>query len=187
MDAKKLGQFIAQLRKEQYMTQADLARKLQVTDKAVSKWERGIGLPDINSIESLAEALGVSVAEVMKSERIIAGQVTEENASELLTNAFDIVKQQRKAERTHNLLILSAVMGILILLILGPMGAAVVFLPCLCVLGSITLIFYGVWRRRNKLPATRTFVLAAILIVLSLIFIAILFSVGLLEIGPVPN
>ena len=38
MDAKKLGQFIAQLRKEQNMTQADLAAKLQVTDKAVSKW-----------------------------------------------------------------------------------------------------------------------------------------------------
>ena len=42
MDAKKLGLFIAQLRKEQNMTQADLARKLQVTDKAISKWERGI-------------------------------------------------------------------------------------------------------------------------------------------------
>ena len=59
MDAKKLGLFIAQLRKEQNMTQADLARKLQVTDKAISKWERGLGLPDINSIEPLAEALGV--------------------------------------------------------------------------------------------------------------------------------
>lgn len=42
MDAKKLGQFIAQLRKEHNMTQADLAQKLQVTDKAVSKWERGV-------------------------------------------------------------------------------------------------------------------------------------------------
>ena len=46
MDAKKLGLFIAQLRKEQNMTQADLARKLQVTDKAISKWERGKSLPD---------------------------------------------------------------------------------------------------------------------------------------------
>lgn len=42
MDAKKLGLFIAQLRKENNLTQAELAQKLQVTDKAVSKWERGV-------------------------------------------------------------------------------------------------------------------------------------------------
>ena len=41
------------------MTQADLAKKLQVTDKAVSRWERGLGFPDINSIEQLADALGL--------------------------------------------------------------------------------------------------------------------------------
>ncbi len=42
MDAKKFGQFISELRKENNMTQADLAKKLQVTDKAVSRWERGV-------------------------------------------------------------------------------------------------------------------------------------------------
>ena len=57
MDAKKLGQFIAEIRKEKEMTQAELASELHVTDKAVSKWERGLGLPDINSIEPLADAL----------------------------------------------------------------------------------------------------------------------------------
>lgn len=46
MDAKKFGAFIAAMRKEKNMTQMDLARKLQVTDKAVSKWERGLGFPD---------------------------------------------------------------------------------------------------------------------------------------------
>ena len=70
MDAKKLGQFIAEIRKEKEMTQSELASKLHVTDKAVSKWERGLGLPDINSIEPLANALGISVAEVMQAERI---------------------------------------------------------------------------------------------------------------------
>jgi transcriptional regulator with XRE-family HTH domain len=52
------------------MTQKDLAAKLQVTDKAVSKWERGLGFPDINSLEPLADALGVSIIELMKSEKI---------------------------------------------------------------------------------------------------------------------
>ena len=55
MDAKKFGTFIATLRKENNMTQVELAQKLQVTDKAVSKWERGLGFPDINTIEPLAE------------------------------------------------------------------------------------------------------------------------------------
>ena len=99
MDAKKLGLFIAQLRKEQNMTQADLARKLQVTDKAISKWERGLGLPDINSIEPLAEALGVTVLEIMRSERIPVEDVTPESASEVITDAFDMVNAQRKQER----------------------------------------------------------------------------------------
>lgn len=59
MDAKKFGTFIAQVRKENGMTQAELAEKLNITDKAVSKWERGLGFPDINIIEPLAGALGL--------------------------------------------------------------------------------------------------------------------------------
>ena len=69
MDAKKLGKFIAEQRKNNHLTQAALAEKLHVTDKAVSKWERGLGFPDINTIEPLAEALGVSVLEIMKAEK----------------------------------------------------------------------------------------------------------------------
>ena len=187
MDAKKLGQFIAEIRKEKEMTQAELASKLHVTDKAVSKWERGLGLPDINNIEPLADALGISVAEVMQAERIPVKLVTQESASEMLTNAFDIVKQQRKTERTHILLILSAVLAILIPLILGPMGAIAVLLPCLCMVSSVALVIYGFWRKRNHLPAARTFLLAAVLLLFPIIFAAILFSVGLLGIGPFPT
>ena len=56
MDAKIFGAFIAACRKEQNMTQAELAVQLHVTDKAVSRWERGVGFPDINTIEPLAAA-----------------------------------------------------------------------------------------------------------------------------------
>lgn len=52
------------------MTQADLAQKLNVTVQAVSKWERGKGLPDINTIEPLAKELNVSVLEIMKATRM---------------------------------------------------------------------------------------------------------------------
>ena len=69
MDAKKLGKFIAGCRKEKNMTQAELAVKINVTDKAVSRWERGIGFPDINTIEPLAEILEVTVPELVHGER----------------------------------------------------------------------------------------------------------------------
>lgn len=66
---KTLGIMIAELRKEQGMTQMDLAEKMGVTDKAVSKWERDLSCPDINSLPTLAELLGVSVDELMQLKR----------------------------------------------------------------------------------------------------------------------
>ena len=69
MEAKQLGQFIAGRRKEQKMKQAELAEKIHVTDKAISRWERGLGFPDIQTLEPLAQVLGISVLELMRSEK----------------------------------------------------------------------------------------------------------------------
>ena len=63
---KTLGTMIAELRKQQGMTQLELAEKMGVTDKAVSKWERDLSCPDINSLPNLAEILGVSVEDLMQ-------------------------------------------------------------------------------------------------------------------------
>ena len=65
MDAKEFGAFLAQVRRERNMTQAELAQQLHVTDKAVSRWQRGIGLPDINTLEPLADVLGLTLADLM--------------------------------------------------------------------------------------------------------------------------
>ena len=65
MDAYVTGAIIKQLREEKGMTQAELAEKLSVSDKAVSRWETGRGYPDITLIEPLASALGVSVSELL--------------------------------------------------------------------------------------------------------------------------
>lgn len=62
---KTMGETIANLRKERGMTQKDLAEQMNVTDKAVSKWERDLSCPDIHSIPKLAEVLSVSVEELM--------------------------------------------------------------------------------------------------------------------------
>ncbi|MGL4344791.1 MAG: helix-turn-helix domain-containing protein [Cellulosilyticaceae bacterium] len=68
MDSMKIGRLILQRRKEKGMTQLQLAEQLGVSDKAVSKWERGLGCPDIAYIKSLAEILEVNVTEVLSGE-----------------------------------------------------------------------------------------------------------------------
>ena len=66
MEKQTLGAKIAALRKECGMTQLELAEKMGVTDKAVSKWERDLSCPDVNTIPKLAELFGVSVDELMQ-------------------------------------------------------------------------------------------------------------------------
>lgn len=66
MKKRTLGMMIASLRKEKGMTQLQLAEKMGVTDKAVSKWERDLSMPDINSIPKLAEIYNVSVDDLMQ-------------------------------------------------------------------------------------------------------------------------
>ena len=118
MDAKKLGAFIAELRKEKNMTQAELAKKIQVTDKAVSKWERGLGLPDINNIEPLADALGVSILEIMQCRRNPVEEIKTEDATEIVSSVFDIAKQEKKIDFKKTLIgfIFGMLGGILIFL-----------------------------------------------------------------------
>lgn len=69
MDENKIGQFIAKLRKEKNMTQKDLAEQLHITDKAVSKWERGLSCPDISLLSPLAETLGVTTGELLNGQK----------------------------------------------------------------------------------------------------------------------
>ena len=71
MDAKKTGSLIALLRREQCMTQKELADILYISDRTVSKWERGAGLPDVSLWNDLAEVLGVAVRELLTGERSI--------------------------------------------------------------------------------------------------------------------
>lgn len=69
MDKNKLGRFIAELRKEKKLTQKDLAAQLHITDKAISKWERGLSFPDITLLTSVADILGVTTSELLNGQR----------------------------------------------------------------------------------------------------------------------
>ena len=102
MEAAKLGAFIAQLRKDANMTQAELAQKLNVTVQAVSKWERGKGLPDINTLEPLAAALGVSIIELIKAQRVETSIPSEEMDS-AAKDIFSFLKGARKLQTRTNI------------------------------------------------------------------------------------
>lgn len=69
MDASKLGAFIRKCRMEKGLTQGQLGAAIHVTDKAISRWERGIGFPDVKLLKPLAEALGLSLEELMQCQR----------------------------------------------------------------------------------------------------------------------
>lgn len=110
MEASKFGSFLAQLRKEQNMTQSELANKLQVTDKAVSRWERGIGLPDISTLEPLSDALHVTVLELLRSERIDHQDIPFEAVSEAVIDTIRIAADQQKSLKKRILTILLTIM-----------------------------------------------------------------------------
>ncbi len=99
MDQIKIGKFIAELRKQQNMTQLDLATKLGVTDRAVSKWENGRGLPDISLIKPLCEALDISINELLNGERIVAEQtikIANQNVLGVLSDRQREIKKRKR-------------------------------------------------------------------------------------------
>ena len=88
MDNIQFGAFVAQLRKEQELTQKELADRLNVTDKAVSKWETGKGFPDVKLLEPLAQALGVSLVELMQGRRQESETLTMAEAGAVVSQAI---------------------------------------------------------------------------------------------------
>ena len=191
MNQQKIGSFIRELRKEQGITQEQLAEQFNVSARTISRWETGLGFPDINTIEPLADALGVSVLEIMRSERIAETEITQDTAFAALTDTFELVKLQRKAERKSILKIAGGVATCLFLIFLidgmGWLGFAMVYFPVICLISSIALLIYGVWRKKNKLPCLQTFVLATIMLLIPIAVVVFLFLAGALGLAPVPN
>ena len=96
MDTIKTGAFIRERRKEQNMTQKDLADRLGITDRAVSKWERGINAPDLSTLEPLSKLLGVTITELIAGER---AENKEEDVKAVLTYSAEQTARTRRAHR----------------------------------------------------------------------------------------
>ena len=99
LDKEKFGEFIAKLRKERGMTQRELAEKLFVSDKAVSKWERGQSLPDITMLNPLADALGATSAELLNCEKIENKKVDASQVDEIVEKAIVLSDEDKKEKR----------------------------------------------------------------------------------------
>ena len=112
MDQSKIGKFIAECRKEKALTQMQLAEKLGITDKAISKWERGISLPDSSIMLELCDILGISVNELLSGEKINMENYNKELENKLI----EVLKEKEQKDR--HLLTLEWVIGILSCLVL---------------------------------------------------------------------
>ena len=128
MDQVKIGAFIAELRKENNLTQQALGDKLGVTNKTISRWETGVYMPDIEMLQLLGKEFGVSVNEIIAGERI-AEESFKEKAEENLISAmkskssFSIREKmdffKKKWLKEHIALIVCLVLAVLILFIVG--------------------------------------------------------------------
>lgn len=116
MNYEKIGDFISNKRKENNLTQKELAEKIGVTDKAVSKWERGLGCPDVSILEVLASTLDVTILEILKGRMI-------ENEIIPVTEANDYIKDtvQRSKDEINKKAkqVLTQILSIIIIVILS--------------------------------------------------------------------
>lgn len=95
MEQVKIGKFIQEMRKAQSLTQRELAEKLNISDKTVSKWETGNGLPEVGLMLPLCEVLGISVNELLSGERLDEKQYFKK-AEE---NIMDLLKEKAEAKK----------------------------------------------------------------------------------------
>lgn len=115
MDAEKIGQFIYKLRTDKNLTQSQLADSIHVTNKAISRWERGIGFPDISLLEPLSNELGVSILELLKGEKLNKNDYVAKNDINTLLEAIINIKKKSKK---NNLILLSITTIIVIISII---------------------------------------------------------------------
>lgn len=142
MDQLKIGKFIADCRKEKGLTQWQLAEKLGITDKAISKWERGIAMPDTSIMLELSDILGISVNELLNGEKLNMENNNQKNEQLLL----DMAKEIERKNKT----IWSAMWTLMTISIIGLLAG---------ILAAAFLIPEGVWQIVTILGASVIFLI----------------------------
>lgn len=127
MDQKKIGEFICRLRKEKGLTQAELSERLGISNRTVSKWENGDGLPDIAMLPALAKELNITVDELLSAEKkeLAELKVTEIESKDKVNNTFQITY--------------------IVSLFLGVFGAILGFVTLAYNIWAFNILFYNHW------------------------------------------
>lgn len=154
MNAIEFGKFIAQQRKAVGLTQKELAERLLVTDKAVSRWENGHGYPDIETLENLSKALEVSLVELMHSKKNESDTITIQEASESISSTISINAMARRSERRITLILFIASLLFVILLSVLREFPIILFLgiiiAAIYLWGAVILLIDAAKHRRRK-------------------------------------
>lgn len=153
MDAKQLGEFIAGRRKELKLTQAALAAKIHVTDKAISRWERGVGMPDINNFETLAEALEISLIELMQAKKNETDNIAIDEAEMIIVDTIHL-SQENSTNRIKTLVGIIA-LGIIVfidvlMLLLILKDGAIIVCTALGIIAGLTSWTIPIWQLMIK-------------------------------------
>lgn len=112
MDTKKIGRFIAENRKAQSMTQKELAERLGVSDKTVSRWENGNYMPDLSLLQPLSELLGISLNELLSGEHIERENIAEKAEASLVSTLEYSDRKIKKSKLRICLLVAGVVLGL---------------------------------------------------------------------------
>lgn len=126
MDLVKIGKYIAGKRKALGMTQKQLAEKLNMSDKSVSKWERGICLPDVSVYMELCEMLGISINEFLAGEDIDAENVEKKSEDNIIQVTKDSKKKQKNLK---SILAVVTTFAVIMVLVLGTVFVHKVMQP----------------------------------------------------------
>lgn len=117
MEQVKIGKFIAECRKEKGLTQSQLAEKLNITDKAISKWETGKGMPDASIMLDLCKELGINVNELLSGERLNEENYREK-ASENIVSMVKVADKNRKIRNRTIMIFATIVLLFLIYIVI---------------------------------------------------------------------
>ena len=124
MDQIKIGKFIAECRKKANLTQMQLAEKLGITDKAISKWERGLAMPDTSIMLELCDILCIGVNELLKGEKINMENNDQTNEQLLLEMAKELEKKNKTIWNA-----MWTIMAVSIIGLLGGLAVIAFFVP----------------------------------------------------------
>jgi len=165
MDQQKIGKFISENRKIKKLTQAELAEKLGVTDKTISKWENGKNMPDLSLFKPLCDILGITINELMSGEKI-PNKEYNEKLEENFINTIDYI-DKKNIKTNDNKSIFWLIIGII-----GVYLSQFVFndygISDYIIVVSMILVMYGIKRLFMKYKLVRR-VVAIVLLILCII------------------